>query len=251
MPDPLTILYQDTEIVAVHKPAGLKMHRGAGDDRHQPFLLQVVRDQTGRRIYPIHRLDQPTSGIVLLAFNTQTAHALAEKFKQQQVTKTYLAVVRGIIDPMGSIDYPLTPNAAEPKAGQTPKPAITDYERLETIELPFATGQHATSRYSLASVRPRTGRMHQIRRHFHHISHPVIGDTIYGDGRHNRLFRQQYDCHRLLLAAVALQLIHPWTGLPLCIEAPLEDSFWKAICSLGWEVAIPGQWRADQGVGSM
>lgn len=236
------ILYQDEDLLVVHKPAGLKMHRDAWDGRHQPFLLQRVRDLTGRRVYPVHRLDRPTSGIVLLGLNSHIAHALVESFKQQKIAKTYLAVVRGGLEPAGCIDYPLTADASAPKAGQTPKPAVTAYERLATVELPFAVGRYATSRYSLATIRPRTGRMHQIRRHFHHISHPIIGDTIYGDGRHNRFFRERYRCGRLLLAAVALQFPHPVTGKPFSLQAPLEASFDRVIHELGWQKVLPDTW---------
>lgn len=238
MPEAPTILYQDEDLVAVHKPAGLKMHRGVRDGRELPFVLQTVRDLTGHRVYPVHRLDRPTSGIVLLACNAASARALSESFRKQCVSKTYLAVVRGFLESKGCIDYPLTADAGLPKSGQTPKAALTAYECLATVELPFIVGRYATSRYALAAVSPRTGRMHQIRRHFHHISHPVIGDTIYGDGRHNRFFREQFGCHRLLLAAVALQLSHPRTGRHLHLQAPLEASFWGLICDLGWQTAF-------------
>lgn len=246
MSGPLTIVYQDQDLVAVHKPAGLKMHRGLGDGRQEPYLLQTVRDCTGQRVYPVHRLDRPTSGIVVLAFNPQSARALAESFQRRKMAKIYVAVARGFLQPKGTIDYPLTANASEPKSGQTPKLAITEYECMATIELPFASGPHATSRYALATVMPRTGRMHQIRRHFHHISHPLIGDTIYGDGRHNRLFRGQFGCHRLLLAAVSLRFNHPRTGQALNLHAPVEESFWRVICALGWQEALPKPWRANQ-----
>jgi len=159
---------------------------------------------------------------------------LAEKFRNQFIAKQYVAVTRGIVDPAGTIDYPLVPNAYAPKAGQTPKNAVTDFERLSTAELPIALGRFPSCRYSLAAVFPRTGRMHQIRRHFHHISHPLIGDTAYGDGRHNRLFRELFGCRRLLLACVAVALNHPVTGKPLRLMAPLAPAFHEVIGRLGW-----------------
>ncbi|MBI5062363.1 MAG: pseudouridylate synthase [Desulfatitalea sp.] len=228
------ILYRDDDLVAVYKPAGVKMHRSPGDSRRQAFMLQETRELTGRKVFPVHRLDQPTSGVLLFAFSSEVARLLAEQFRQQTIAKRYVAVARGIMEPAGTIDYPLVPNAYEPKSGQTPKPAVTDFKRLATAELPIALGRFPSCRYSLAAVYPRTGRMHQIRRHFHHISHPVVGDTAYGDGRHNRLFREQFGCHRLLLACVALALNHPRTGAPLHLTAPLDLSFQEVGEHLGW-----------------
>lgn len=243
MSDTPTILHQDEHLVAVHKPAGLKMHRSAGDGRRQRFLLQWVRDYTGRRVYPVHRLDRATSGIVLLGFDSLIAHALAESFRQRTIAKTYAAVVRGFLEPSGCIDYPLTADPGAPKAGQKTKSAVTCYERVATVELPFAVGRYATCRYTFTAVYPHTGRLHQIRRHFHHISHHLIGDTVYGDGRHNRFFRERFGCSRLMLAAVALNFPHPVTGAPCVLQAPLEASFERIVHDLGWQKTLPDLWR--------
>lgn len=246
------ILYRDDDLVAVHKPAGVKVHHSRGDSPRQAFMLQMTRDLTGRKVFPVHRLDQPTAGVLLFAFSSEVARLLAQQFKLQSIAKRYVAVARGIVDPAGTIDYPLVPDAYAPKAGQIPKDAVTDFERLATAELPIALGRFSSCRYSLVAVCPRTGRMHQIRRHFHHISHPLIGDTAYGDGRHNRLFREQFGCHRLLLACVAVALNHPVTGTPLHLTAPLEPAFQEAIGHLGWlgvplgkTVLIPKAANAD------
>jgi tRNA pseudouridine65 synthase len=232
------VLYQDDDLVAVFKPAGVKTHRGPGDGRGQAFMLQMTRELTGRKVFPVHRLDQPTSGVLLFAFSSEVARLLAEQFRQQTIAKRYLAVARGFVEPSGTIDYPLVPKPYEPKRGQTPKPAVTDFERLATAELPIALGRFPNSRYSLVAIFPRTGRMHQIRRHFHHISHPVIGDTAYGDGRHNRLFREQFGSLRLLLACVALVLNHPSSETPLHVTASLEPSFQDVVERLGWGDAL-------------
>lgn len=242
MTDALRILYRDDDLIAVHKPAGVKVHRGAADSRRQGFILQMTRDLAGREVYPVHRLDRPTSGVLLFAFTPETARLLAEHFRQRSVAKTYVAVARGFVDAAGTIDYPLTGNADAPKRGQIPKPAMTVFERLATVEIPVAMGRFSTCRYSLVAIFPHTGRMHQIRRHFHHISHPVVGDTIYGDGRHNRLFREYFGCHRLLLAAVALELSHPCSGAPLHLVAPLDRSFQEIVERLGWRNALPEPW---------
>ncbi|RJQ66064.1 MAG: pseudouridylate synthase [Desulfobacteraceae bacterium] len=244
MPSKPRILYMDSDIVAVHKPAGLKVHRDGYDDPRAEVLLQVVRNQTGRWIYPVHRLDRPASGVVLFGFTPDMARTLSDHFRQRKVGKTYLTVTRGYVEPSGSIDSPLTPNAYAPKHDQEPKPALTLYERLATVELDYPVGPFATCRYALVAVYPHTGRMHQIRRHFHHIRHPLIGDTAYGDARHNRFFREHFECRRLLLAAMELKLAHPRTGRPLHVVAPLEESFKEVLQKIGWLHQLPDAWRA-------
>jgi tRNA pseudouridine65 synthase len=238
------ILYQDSDLVAVHKPAGLKMHHDRRDNPQAPVLLQEVRNRTGRWIYPVHRLDRPASGVVLFAFSPDIARVLAGHFRHQEVAKTYLAVTRGYVEPAGSINSPLAANAYAPKGGQSLKPALTRYERLAAIELNYPVGPYATSRYALVAVHPCTGRMHQIRRHFHHIRHPLIGDTAYGDARHNRFFREHFGCHRLLLAAVELKLPHPNTGNALHVIAPLEKSYRDVLQKIGWLDQLPEAWLA-------
>jgi tRNA pseudouridine65 synthase len=244
MSDRVQVLYMDDDMVAVHKPAGLKMHRDLHDRPCADVLLRIMRVQTGRWVYPVHRLDRPVSGVVLFAFSPDMARALAGQFRDRKVAKTYVAVTRGYVEPQGRIDSPLTRNAYEPKQGQVPIPALTTYQRLAAIEMRMAVNRYATSRYCLAAIYPHTGRMHQIRRHFRHIRHPLIGDTTYGDGRHNRFFREHFGCRRLLLAAVEIRLEHPGTGIPLHLIAPVEKSFRDVLGQLGWLDAVPEAWVA-------
>ena len=236
MHDSFYIIYQDEEIIAVHKPSGMQVHRGRRDPQSSGYALQVTRDLLGKSVYPVHRLDRPTSGVLLFALRPEIARTLADAFRKRTVKKTYLAVVRGIIPASGEIDYPLTRDAYAPKKGQILQAAQTLYARRHSVELPFAVGRYATSRYSLAAIEPQTGRMHQIRRHMHHVSHPVIGDTAYGDTRHNLFFREHFGCHRLLLAAVSLALRHPCTDVPLQLAAAPEASFMDILRRLGWSV---------------
>lgn len=243
----LEILYRDEHLVAVNKPSGLLVHRSEIDRRETRFALQLVRDQLGQWVYPVHRLDRPTSGVLLLALDPEAARRLGEAFAAGAVEKTYLAVVRGVPPEAGIIDYPLTEELdrhsdrlARPDKG--PQPAVTEFRRLATVELSCPVGRYPTSRYSLVEARPRTGRKHQLRRHFKHLFHPLIGDTKHGEGRHNRFFRDTYACHRLLLAAVEIALPHPMSGQPLRISAPLEDSFAALIERLGWKEAVPERW---------
>ena len=237
---PPAILFQDDWLVAVNKPAGLLVHRSAVDRAETRFALQLVRDQIGRRVYPVHRLDRPTSGILLLALDAETARRLGGQFSGGAIEKTYLAVVRGYTDTAAVIDYALreqhdamTDALADPdKAAQA---AVTGYRRLATVELPYAVGRYSSARYSLLELKPRTGRKHQIRRHLKHIFHPIIGDTTHGDGRHNRLFRDRLGSHRLLLAATGLEFVHPHSGQRLRIDAPLQADFGRLLVRLGWQ----------------
>ena len=227
------LLYRDEHLVAVDKPPGLLVHRtrlAAGED---DALLQRLRDALGRHVHAVHRLDRPTSGVVVFGLTPEAGRRLSMLFEARGVAKGYLAVVRGYLGtpqaPAGVIDHPLGDAADRPL-----RPALTAYRTLAQVDLPYAVGRHATSRYSLVAVEPQTGRTHQIRRHFHHIFHPIVGDTTHGEGRHNRLFRERFGCERLLLHALRLVFQHPFTGRPLRIEAA-PDAQWQALMGrLGW-----------------
>ncbi|WP_428608803.1 pseudouridine synthase [Sedimenticola sp.] len=224
----LAILYRDEHYIAVDKPAGLLVHRTRiSEDRR--FLLQQLRDQIGQRVYPVHRLDRPTSGLLVFALDSDAARRLVQRFEQRQVEKRYLAVVRGYAADAARIDYPL-----QEEAGKSLQQAVTDYRRLAAVELPLAVGRYATARYSLLEVQPQTGRMHQIRKHMKHIFHPIVGDTTHGDGKHNHLFREQFGIRRLLLMATNLRFVHPYSGVPLSIEAPPDEEMVGLFARLGW-----------------
>jgi tRNA pseudouridine65 synthase len=247
MTETLDVLFADDHLVAVHKPAGLLVHRSLIDRRETRFALQIVRDQVGRHVYPVHRLDKPTSGVLLLGLTAESARILSTAFAAGEVEKTYLAVARGHTAAEGIIDYPLLeePDRMTDRLARSDKgaqEAVTAIRRLATAELPFAVGRYPTSRYSLVEARPRTGRKHQLRRHFKHLFHPIVGDTKYGEGRHNRFFREHFDCHRLLLAAVELSFPHPVGGNRVTLRAPIEGDFAAVVERLGWREAVPSQW---------
>lgn len=217
---PLRIIYQDEWLCAIDKPCDMMVHFSRlGTDRQ--FVVQLLRDQIGRKVWPVHRLDRATSGVLLFALDRDTASAVGKQFMAQTVVKRYLAVARGWIDEHGEVDHPLRKH----KSATEGQPSLTRYRRLATCELPMAMGEHDSVRYSLVEASPKTGRRHQIRRHFKHISHHLIGDTTYGDGRHNRIFRQHFACHRLLLHARRLELTHPQDGQQMVLDAPLDGEF--------------------------
>lgn len=224
IPKQLPILYADEHFIAVYKPAGLLVHRSPIDGEKSHFAMQIVRDQVGHYVYPVHRLDKPTSGVLLLARSSFVASLMMPMFATGQVNKYYKAIVRGFIPEPQLIDYALK---NEDNRQAEAKSAITEYWPERLAELPVATGRYPTSRYCWLNISPRTGRRHQIRRHMHHISHPIIGDTTHGDGRHNRLFRLQ-GWSGLWLLAKKLIFIHPLTQQKIVIELDYPER-WKKI----------------------
>ncbi len=225
---PLQLVYQDRHLVVVHKPPGLLVHRSP-ISRDTDFLLQRLRNQLHQRVYPAHRLDRATSGLILFGLDTDTARALTEAFTQQQVDKGYLALARGWVEPSGTIDHPVR----DEEGNNQPQPALTHYRCLHRVELPVAVDRYPSSRYSLAWVSPKTGRRQQIRKHFKHISHHLIGDTTHGNGKHNRFFRQQYGINRLMLTAWRLAFNHPHSGARLCLQAPWEAEWLQLLETFG------------------
>ncbi|MDG2916517.1 tRNA pseudouridine(65) synthase TruC [Bisgaard Taxon 10/6] len=237
----LEILYRDQYIVAVNKPAGMLVHRSWLDSRETRFVMQTLRDQIGQHVFPVHRLDRPTSGVLLFALNSEIANLLCLQFEGKTVQKSYLAVVRGYLNGADRIDYPLKIQrdkiadkfSREEKEAQT---AVTDYIGLNTVEMPWAAGKYQTSRYSLVRLIPHTGRKHQLRRHMKHIFHPILGDTQYGDLHQNRAFADKTQVSRLMLHAEKLAFHHPITQIRLEIQAGLDEQWQRLLHRFDWDV---------------
>lgn len=230
--NPLGLIYRDAHLLAVHKPAGLLVHRSPIDRHETEFALQYARElNEGEHVYPVHRLDRPTSGLLLFARDPETASVLGQAFMAGAVRKTYQAVVRGWTPESGVIDVPLRDKAMDKRdtSEQVMREACTRYQRLATTELPVAIEGYASSRYSLVELYPETGRQHQLRRHLQHISHPIIGDTNYGRTRHNHFFAERFGAARLMLAATALSFQHPATGEAMTLTAQPEASFQRVL----------------------
>ncbi len=228
----LPVLYQDTHLIAVAKPSGLLVHRSKLDVHDNDNVLKKLREQTGLFLYPVHRLDKPTSGVLLFALDSDSARSISQQFERQLVTKHYLAVVRGYTDKAGTIDH-----AIRDRDARTPQrnPAQTSYQRLATIELPHRIDRYPTTRYSLLKVKPDTGRRHQIRQHMKHIKHPIIGDTSYGKALHNQFFAKLYHCHRLLLHAQHLEILHPLNGKLVRINSNPGAEFKSVLSDPRWQ----------------
>lgn len=222
----LQILFEDTDLIAVNKPHGLFVHRSELDVHATEFALQIVRDMIGHRVYPVHRLDRKTSGVLLLAKSKEVQSIMNEMFRNQQVDKTYLAIVRGFTDDTGTIDYPLLNEKGKSQN------AITHYTTITRGEIDISSGKFPTSRYSLLRVNPETGRMHQIRRHLSHIFHPIIGDRPHGCNKQNKFFLDQFDMKTMMLHASSVQFLHPNRITEIKISAPYHSEFDRMVKAL-------------------
>ncbi|TPV92380.1 MAG: pseudouridylate synthase [Myxococcales bacterium FL481] len=212
----IEVLYADDHVVVANKPSGMLVHRGWAQDKRT--AMDEVRDAVGQRVHPLHRLDRGTSGALLFALDADVARDLAGAFERGEVGKRYVALVRGHLRRTGRLEHPVPSRERGPRV-----PAATSLR-------PIASSPHA--RCSLVEAQPHTGRLHQIRRHLKHLSHPIVGDVRYGDGRVNRHFREHHGLTRLALHAFALAFRHPQRGW-LTVYAPLPPDLRMAWQALG------------------
>jgi tRNA pseudouridine65 synthase len=263
----LTILYQDEHLVAIDKPAGLFVHRSFMDKDEIYFALQLIRDQIGQYVYPVHRLDKPTSGVLLFALTQDVARKMGELFsnsadlcqsaeqgitnnekclseitpKNKKIQKTYYALTRGHLQGKALIDYALTVKLDKigdkgARSDKPPQEAQTYYESMHRATLPIALGKYDSVRYTLVKVLPMTGRKHQIRRHLAHLRHPIIGDINYGDNKQNPFFIKHFGFKRLMLIAKEISFNHPVTGKLIEISAEFDEQWLHVFSELNWEL---------------
>lgn len=216
VPTTIDVLHKDDDIVVVHKPSGLSVHRG--DDKGTTFALNLTRDAIGQWVYPVHRLDRATSGVLLFALHPECARLLQNAFSSRQVKKEYLAVVRGEPPARGVIDSPMAKRRGGPDVE-----TVTEYETLFVSE----------SRLSLVRARPHTGRRHQIRRHLRRIDHPLAGDVNYGNGADNRRWRAEIGLYRLALHARRLSFVHPTSKVRVAFEAQVPPDLAEPMERIG------------------
>lgn len=227
------ILYQDNDLIAINKPSGWLVHRSWLDKHETVVVMQTLRDQIGQHVFPVHRLDRPTSGVLLFALSSEIARLMSEQFATKQIEKTYHAIVRGYVEGEATIDYPLVEELDKiaDKFSDSNKPAqdaVTTYRGISKIEVPIKVGKFDTARYSFVELKPKTGRKHQLRRHMKHIFHPILGDSKHGDLHQNRAFAKFFSIKRLMLHASKLQITHPINHDPIIIEANLDQQ-WQDI----------------------
>jgi tRNA pseudouridine65 synthase len=225
----LNILFQDEHIVVVHKPANMLVHKSMIDRHETVFLMKLLRDQIGQYVYPVHRLDKPTSGVLLFALSSEVATQLAKQFEAHTIEKEYHAVVRGFAPETVHIDYALKEKLDKiaDKQAKKDKPAqeaVTDMVKLAELTVNEPVGRYEQARFSLVKLTPKTGRKHQLRRHMAHIRHPIIGDTTHGDGKQNRFAREHLQFSNLALCATKLAFLHPIENRPMLVATEFEDS---------------------------
>ena len=217
----LEILYDHPDFVAINKPHDLLVHRTPIARDVQECALQLLRDQLGYPVHPVHRLDRKTGGVLLFGKSRRALTLISNQFQSRSIQKSYLAVVRGFTDPKGIIDYPL-----KHESGKIQE-AITHYWTLAKTELNFPSSYHLTSRYSLVRLLPYTGRMHQLRKHMAHILHPIVADRPYGCNKQNKMFRENFNMMTMLLHAS--KLTFEWGGAMIEIHAHPQAEFMRML----------------------
>lgn len=215
----LEVIFQDEHLIAINKPHGLLVHQSPIARDAEEFALQLLRDQIGQNVWPAHRLDRKTGGLLLFALNKEVNALLQGLFRENKIKKKYLAIVRGFTPDEMEIDYPLR------KENGTMQDAFTKFKTLNKAEIPVAFGNHLSSRYSLIEAAPETGRMHQLRKHFAHIHHPIIGDRPHGCNKQNKLFKETWEMDTMLLHASELEFEHPVSYQPVHFKAALQSEF--------------------------
>jgi tRNA pseudouridine65 synthase len=227
----LEILYEDAGLIAINKPAGLLVHRTriAAEEQHE-FAIQMLRDQIGVQVHPVHRLDRATSGVLLFTKNRELIPLIEKEFAERRVKKTYLALVRGVPrEAEGTFDRPL-----ESERSKRLQEAITRFKILCSAEIPFdTTGRYPSSRYALLELSPETGRTHQIRRHLAQARHYIIGDKKHGDNKQNKFFESQFKLQKMLLHAHTLDFTHPIENELIRIKAELPVHFRAILMDIG------------------
>ena len=222
----LQIIYQDEFMVVINKPHGLLVHRSSIAADAEEFAMQMLRDQIHKKVYPVHRIDRKTSGILLFGLSSEAANKIQIQLENQDTQKTYLAIVRGYFPDEIEVDHPLTNDRGKVQE------AFTSFKTLNRTELNIPFGKFDTSRYSLIEAYPKTGRMHQIRKHLNHLRHPIVGDRPHGCNKQNKLFKERWNMTTMLLHAQKLKIKHPFSEEIMHLEAPLFNTFSNMIATL-------------------
>ncbi|WP_109618840.1 pseudouridine synthase [Sediminitomix flava] len=224
----LEILYQDEYYVVVNKPNGILVHRTELDTKAEIFVMTILRDQIGQYVYPVHRLDRPTSGVLIFALSPEACAALQEEFNEKRVSKKYWTIVRGYAPEEGTIDEPI-----KSRYQKHTKDAVSTFKKLDQVELPIPVGKFPCSRFSLMETEPITGRTHQLRLHFGKIRHYILGDTRYGDNKQNKMLEEQFQNKFLLLHCKKMSFIHPYTKETVTVSAALSENFHNVSKAMG------------------
>ena len=228
----LDIIFEDAYCLCVLKPNNMVVHhayhsRSVADETS---LLQWIQEVKGIKAYPIHRLDRKTSGLLLLAKETQYVSKFQTLFTENTIEKTYYGVVRGFSPETKSIDSPVKGRDAN-----VHKEALTHLKTLAQVVLDIPVKPYASSRYSLVELKPKSGRMHQLRVHTLKISHPLIGDSKYGDKNHDLMFEENFGWKNLFLHAGKLAFQHPFSDAHLVLEAKFPADWIALFQEFSWK----------------
>lgn len=224
----LEIIYKDDFLVAINKPHGLLVHRSGYAGVADFYAVQELRNKLNQKVYPCHRIDRKTGGVLLFALNKEITGLIQQLFVGNLVKKKYLAIVRGYTDESGIINYSLTNEKGKIQE------SITNYKTLGKAELDIPFGKFKTSRYSLVEVYPQSGRMHQIRKHFAHIFHPIIGDRPHGCNKQNKFFIEQWNMSTMMLHASEINFKHPVTQEEITIKADIHSELERMMSLMGF-----------------
>jgi len=231
----IDILFEDDFCIIVNKPNNVLVHhsyysRNIKDDS----LLQLLRKQfNNQKFYPVHRLDRKTSGLLLLAKDKTKVSKFQDLFTSNLIHKKYFALVRGFVTEKGKID-------SRVKNADTGiyKDALTFYNPISSIELPIAVQPYSTARYSVIEFEPKTGRMHQLRKHANKIAHPIIGDHKYGNRHHNQMFETEFKVDNLFLHAHQLVFEHPFTSKTVQINVNPPEFWFNFLTKVNWNLDL-------------
>ncbi len=211
-PPELEILHETDHYCVLNKPSGYVVHRTAGAES-APVVLQTLRDQLGKKVFPVHRLDRSTSGNLIMAFNSLITAKLQSAISEKSALKKYLLLCRGHLNPTeGQFDRPLSDEK------KIKRNALTRYKVLR----PF-------KEVSWVEACIETGRRHQIRRHFEYEMHHLVGDVNYGKGWLNKKFKDNFDLHRIFLHCSALQFVCPVENKMIHVHCELPDELMSVI----------------------
>ena len=224
------IIYEDQDLIVINKPYGYFVHKSSLDAKSEHILMYPVRDYVGSHVYPIHRLDRKTTGVLLFAKSKASLIQFNKTFEERRTVKTYVTICRGFMQDEGIIDYPL-----KTESGKSQE-AITRYRVIHKSEIDLAHKNFSTSRYSLVMFYPETGRMHQIRRHAAHIFHPIVADRPHGCNKQNKLLGENLDIHHMPLHAISLVLPNTQNENAFSFFAPLPPEFIKTAELLGCQL---------------
>ncbi len=228
----LEIIYEDAYLLCVSKPNNVLVHHAhhSRNVADEDSLLQLIENELGIKAYPIHRLDRKTSGIIMLAKETKYVSKFQELFTNNEIQKTYFGVVRGYSPDSKTIDSPVKGRDAN-----VHKEALTHLRTLEKITLDIPVKPYDSSRYSLVELAPKTGRMHQLRVHSNKISHPLIGDSKYGDKNHDVMFDENFGWTNMFLHAGKLEFTHPFSSEALVLKATFPKDWIALFDKFSWK----------------